>query len=111
MTSADFQLAVLAVTDSCGGCERNRWGPCCVAGTAADVLQILSRLPELRTLDLGHQHLSGSLPTNVSFASLTTLRLTNTHITVSCKKLGFICIFPGVGGLCCGHQLCTRCRT
>ena len=62
-------------------------GLCCSAGRAVDVLQILSQLPELKTLDLGHQHLSGTLPTNVSFASLTTLRLTNTHITVSCTKL------------------------
>lgn len=46
-------------------------------------MQVLSQLPQLRSVDFGHQYISGTLPAKVSFPSLEVLRLTNSHVRVT----------------------------
>ena len=46
-------------------------------------MQVLSQLPQLQSVDFGHQYISGTLPAKVSFPSLEVLRLTNSHVWVT----------------------------
>lgn len=52
-----------------------------------DVLQILSKLPQLRRVNLSYQFLYGALPANLSFASLEALILTTTYLMVRMAAL------------------------
>ena len=63
----------------------------CCAGKAVDVLQVLSKLPQLRQIDLSYQYLYGTLPANISFASLAILTLATTYLTVGMASL-FVCM-------------------
>lgn len=55
---------------------------CAAAGQISDVLQAVSALPQLAKLDFYNQHLTGMLPSNISFPRLTELRLVNNDISV-----------------------------
>lgn len=58
------------------------WCCVCAAGRVTDIMQVLSQLPQLQSVDFGHQYISGPLPPKVSFPSLEVLRLTNSHVWV-----------------------------
>ncbi len=51
------------------------------------MLQILSGLPKLQQIDFSYQYLYGTLPANISFASLEVLTLATTYLTVGTVSL------------------------
>jgi hypothetical protein len=62
------------------------------AGSAVQVLRVLARLPQLQSVDLQNQFLTGTLPPEVAFPSLQVLQLAENFISVRPFSLLFMCL-------------------
>ena len=67
--------------------ESSTSAPFCRAGSAAEVLRVLTQLPNLQSVDFMNQFLTGTLPPDVAFPSLQVLQLAENYISVRARHM------------------------